>query len=294
MVYEGKTRYRGRRRSGRSHPPSGRRKTGQDTGYNVSGKLAASLWILFLAVALRVLFPQQVESVKQSVLEAMAGDVDYKAAIAVMGEAVRGERGFGDAISAACEHAFSGRVSDVDAMGEAKDEDTLDTSADANMDTDDAATADTEPSGDAVEDDLALPENVSAAAVDIGIEGVVPVDGTVTSSFGMREHPVDGEPRFHYGTDLGAQMGSDVVSFAGGTVYASGDSTSYGLYLIVDHGDGVQTMYAHLSEILVSQGETVKLGQVIGKVGDTGNATDPCLHFELTKDGVYLDPEYYI
>jgi len=282
MVYEGKTRYRGRRRSGRRCQPSGRRKTGQDAGYNISGKLAASLWILFLAVALRVLFPQQVESVKGAVLEAMAGDVDYKAAIAVMGEAVRGERDFKDALFEAYDHAFSGDVSGIKASGETE-------SIAANGEADGAPVE-----NDTMADAEALPDNVCAYKVDIGVEGIMPVDGEVTSPFGMREHPVDGEKRFHYGTDIGAPLGTDVVSYAGGTVYATGDSTSYGLYLIVDHGDGLQTLYAHMSEIIASQGEKVEAGQVIGKVGDTGNATGPCLHFEIMRNGVYLDPELHI
>ena len=74
---------------------------------------------------------------------------------------------------------------------------------------------------------------------------------------------------------------------------AAGESSSLGNYIIINH-DGVESEYGHLSEILVSEGDAVSAGDVIGRVGETGNATGPCLHFELEVDGEYVNPEYYL
>ena len=78
------------------------------------------------------------------------------------------------------------------------------------------------------------------------------------------------------------------------TVAAVGDSTSYGLYVIIRHPDGVESLYAHLSEVTVQNGDEVKAGDKIGTVGATGNATAACLHLELLVNGDYVNPEYYL
>ena len=118
--------------------------------------------------------------------------------------------------------------------------------------------------------------------------------GTISSGFGYREHPTEGEERFHYGLDLAADTGAAIACFADGTVKAVGESSSYGKYLIVSHEGGYGTLYAHCSRITISSGKTVKKGEKIAEVGETGIATGPHLHFELQKDGVYLNPIYYV
>ena len=90
----------------------------------------------------------------------------------------------------------------------------------------------------------------------------------------------------------GIDRPTDVLSFP--LFDYTGESEESGLYLQIDHGNGVKTFYAHCSQLLVSGGETVQAGETVALVGETGNATGPHLHFALTKDGIYLDPLFYI
>ena len=94
--------------------------------------------------------------------------------------------------------------------------------------------------------------------------------------------------------DLAADTGTAIACFADGTVTAVGESSSYGKYCTVTHANGCTTLYAHCSRISVSSGAAVKEGEKLGEVGETGMATGPHLHFELQKDGVYLNPIYYV
>lgn len=142
--------------------------------------------------------------------------------------------------------------------------------------------------------DQNLPEDVSMEQAILGFDYCTPVMGVLSSSFGYREHPVEGEERFHYGLDIATDTGTDIGCFADGTVTAVGESSSYGKYLMVDHGGGFTTLYAHCSKILVSSGASVQKGQAIAQVGQTGIATGPHLHFEIHRDGVYLNPIYYV
>lgn len=140
-----------------------------------------------------------------------------------------------------------------------------------------------------------LPERVNMEQVILGFDYGAPVKGAVLSSdFGYREHPVEGEERFHYGVDLAAEEGTEVLCFAGGTVTAVGESSSYGRYCIVAHEGGYSTLYAHCSRVTVSSGTAVSRGEKLGEVGQTGMATGPHLHFELQCQGNYLNPIYYV
>ncbi len=142
--------------------------------------------------------------------------------------------------------------------------------------------------------DQNLPENVSLEQAILGFDYCTPVFGTLSSNFGYRQHPVEGEERFHYGLDIAADTGTSVGCFADGTVKAVGESSSYGKYCIVSHPGGYDTLYAHCSRITTSSGTSVKEGEKIAEVGETGMATGPHLHFELHRDGVYLNPIYYV
>ena len=142
--------------------------------------------------------------------------------------------------------------------------------------------------------DQNLPDNVCLEQALLGFDYCTPVMGTLTSDFGYREHPVEGEERFHYGVDIGAAAGTEIGCFADGTVTAVGESSSYGKYITVSHPGGFSTLYAHCSRILASSGDTVKEGEAIAEVGETGIATGPHLHFELHQGSQYLNPIYYV
>lgn len=139
-----------------------------------------------------------------------------------------------------------------------------------------------------------LPENVSLEQRVLGFDYCTPVMGSLSSDFGYREHPIEGDEKFHYGLDIAADEGTPVACFADGTVTAVGESSSYGKYAIVCHGGDFSTLYAHCSRICASSGAAVKQGQKIAEVGQTGEATGPHLHFELHDGDTYLDPIYYV
>ncbi len=110
----------------------------------------------------------------------------------------------------------------------------------------------------------------------------------ITSAFGWRIHPISGDRRFHAGTDLGAPMGTPVLAAYAGRVSVSDFLGGYGLTVVLNHGETEQTLYAHLSELFVQAGEWIEQGEVIGRLGSTGNSTGPHLHFEVrqrTPDG---------
>lgn len=139
-----------------------------------------------------------------------------------------------------------------------------------------------------------IPDNVRTDMPELPFEYTAPVAGYDSSGFGYRVHPIQGGVKFHYGTDFAANTGDDICAFADGYVYAAGEGSGYGKYYIITHEGGYSTLYAHMSEFVVGEGDMVTKGQVIGKVGQTGNATGPHLHFELLLNDVYLNPEYYI
>jgi len=117
-----------------------------------------------------------------------------------------------------------------------------------------------------------------------------PVSGPITSPFGMRTDPLGRGFRMHTGIDIGAPMGSTVTASAGGRIIYAGWEGGYGNTIIIDHGGATSTLYAHLSQIFISQGQDVQRGQAIGAVGCTGNCTGPHLHFEIRLNGVPTDP----
>lgn len=127
----------------------------------------------------------------------------------------------------------------------------------------------------------------------LGFAYANPLTGTVTDRFGYRQDPGGSGTRFHYGLDIAADEGAVITAFASGTVTAVGDSAELGNYVTVQHEGGFATLYAHCSRITASSGQQVRPGDPIAEVGQTGNATGPHLHFELHKDGVYVNPIYY-
>jgi murein DD-endopeptidase MepM/ murein hydrolase activator NlpD len=117
-----------------------------------------------------------------------------------------------------------------------------------------------------------------------------PAQGPVVSGFGMRWHPILGGYRMHTGIDIGAPYGAAIVASDDGIVLYIGWYGGYGNTVIIDHGGGLSTLYAHCSAILVNQGQEVARGQVIARVGATGYATGPHLHFEIRVNGVPVNP----
>ena len=142
--------------------------------------------------------------------------------------------------------------------------------------------------------DYALPGNVDYGYVSLPFDYASPVSGCESSGFGYRLHPVLQIVRFHYGTDLAANAGEEIAAFADGVVSFVGSDDSYGRHLKIDHGGGWVSHYCHCSMIFVTQGQRVARGERIALVGATGLVTGPHLHFELTRDGVFLNPEYYL
>lgn len=115
-------------------------------------------------------------------------------------------------------------------------------------------------------------------------------NNVITCPYGYRNHPVTKKYKLHTGVDLRAATGTKVYAANGGTVTTSGSSSAWGNYIIINHGGGYTTLYAHLSRRNVSKGATVKQGEVIGLSGNTGYSTAPHLHFEINKNGSSYDP----
>ena len=123
-----------------------------------------------------------------------------------------------------------------------------------------------------------------------------PVPGytKITSNYGMRVHPITGQYKLHTGVDISAPIGANFVAANDGIVTKAEYNTAYGNMVIIDHGGGISTLYAHGSEILVTVGQTVKRNEAILKVGSTGYSTGPHAHFEVRINGVVTNPIEYI
>ena len=135
---------------------------------------------------------------------------------------------------------------------------------------------------------VSVPSNFSGSMIR-------PTSGPVTSPYYMRVHPVTGKLRQHTGMDYGSPYGANIVAAASGTVLVAGyNSGGYGNYVVINHGGGITTLYAHASSLCVSAGQSVSQGQVIAKVGSTGMSTGPHLHFEVLINGAHTNPANYV
>jgi len=155
---------------------------------------------------------------------------------------------------------------------------------------------------EAQEDQLQAESNQLAAVI-AGSSGgggrgtgqlIWPVSGSVTSGFGWRIHPIFGVKMFHSGIDIAAGYGAAIQAADGGTTIYSGWMEGYGNVVVIDHGKGLSTLYAHMSATGVGNGVGVSRGQTIGNVGATGYATGPHLHFEVRLNGNPVDPLGYL
>ena len=136
--------------------------------------------------------------------------------------------------------------------------------------------------------------NVSEEYVGGVMAWPVPGYTRITSQFGMRTHPITGVYKLHTGTDIGAPLGANFIAANDGLVTYAGYNTAYGNMVIIDHGGGITTLYAHGSEILVEVGDVVFQGTPVLKVGQTGYSTGPHAHFEVRINGEYVEPLNYI
>lgn len=134
-------------------------------------------------------------------------------------------------------------------------------------------------------------KGASFASYTVSAPVTVPVNGRLTSPFGYRTNPVSGKYGFHTGIDLAAPEGTAVASAYGGRVTNSGESDVWGKFVLLEHSDGFETYYCHLSEIYAPEGTVLRKGETLGLVGSTGWSTGPHLHFEVRIDGVRVDPE---
>lgn len=121
-----------------------------------------------------------------------------------------------------------------------------------------------------------------------------PASGPITSPYGWRTHPIFGTSRYHSGIDIGADYGDTVVAADSGVVIYSDWMGGYGKAVIIDHGNGITTLYGHNSELLVAEGQQVRKGQAIARVGSTGYSTGPHCHFEVRQNGSPVDPMGYL
>ena len=132
---------------------------------------------------------------------------------------------------------------------------------------------------------------MSSEKVDLGISFIKPISGTITSRFGAISKI---RTSAHKGLDIAAPKGTKIKAAAGGTVTHASTDKSLGKYVIISHGNGVVTCYAHCSALYVSVGQNVGQGDTIAAVGSTGNSTGNHLHLEIRKDGVALNPQHYL
>lgn len=121
-----------------------------------------------------------------------------------------------------------------------------------------------------------------------------PVKGWVTSDFGVRRDPFDGLRRMHEGIDIAARTGTPVTATAAGIVREAGTESGYGKMVVIDHGYGLSTVYAHNSRILVKIGQRVKRGDLIAAAGNTGRSSGPHVHYEVRLNGAPVNPRKYL
>ncbi len=129
---------------------------------------------------------------------------------------------------------------------------------------------------------------------DENFPNVWPTQGTITSLFGLRKHPILKSLRFHSGVDIANLKNTEILAAAGGSVKFAGPDGGYGNTVILDHGNGFESVYGHAEGALVKTGETIKKGQLIASMGSTGLSTGEHLHFEIRFAGEALDPTVFV
>ncbi len=127
------------------------------------------------------------------------------------------------------------------------------------------------------------------------VPSISPVaEGRITSAYGRRSDPFTERRAFHHGVDIAARRGAPIVATADGKVVIAGKNADYGLTVKIDHGNGVESLYAHILDLKVKKGDRVKRGQEIARVGSTGRATAPHVHYEVRVDRRARNPKHYM
>lgn len=235
-------------------------------------RLTVSGMLLVLVVAIKLLMPDLAEEYREKLLTLMGKNTDFVEAFSAVGRAFSGEGGIRDTLEEAYTAVFGEKEPEEAAAP--------------------ASTATTVFSG--VYTRECLPDQTELGQCVLGFAFEPPVEGRVTSGFGYRLHPIEGEERFHYGVDLDAREGENIQAFADGTVGVVAQSSELGNYVTVNHSGGVSTLYAHCKCVTASAGQTVRQGDILAQVGQTGMATGPHLHFEVHLGQVYMNPIYYV
>ncbi len=309
-------RYQGKRVAAKRRPPRPAAGTGsrgarsqvtpQQRRRTIQLVVAGGIFVFL--VMLKLLVPQSLTTFAAAVRDSLSRDADFKAAFSAVGRAIAGEESVGDSLQDAYTAVFApeqyhaAQASAVCAAAKA-----IEMPADRlyNRLTGAAGQTEVEETVQTSQEQMvsgqtlvyfssATPANVSYEQVVLGFAYTTPVDGTLTSTFGYRDHPIYGEERFHYGLDIANGKGTAICAFADGTVKATGESSSLGRYLMITHPNGITTLYAHCDRVVVTAGTEVSMGQKVAEMGDTGIATGSHLHFEILDGDTYLNPIYYV
>ena len=270
--------------------------------------------IFVLLVAAKLVLPEPMARVNAKLSRAMEQNMDVQAVFSAVGRAVSGKSGLDqtadevyqavfhpqkdeEAVQAAAQITASraeGAIQVLRGYRQEIPQDQTEQPQQTEDGTSDPGTTEVSTLAYVLYSNQNLPESVSLEQAILDFDYCTPVSGALSSGFGYRDHPIEGEERFHYGVDLAANTGTEVDCFADGTVTAVGESSSYGKYCMVAHEGGYSTLYAHCSRITASSGSAVRRGEKIAEVGETGMATGPHLHFELLEEDTYLNPIYYV
>lgn len=226
-------------------------------------QLVISAALLLAVVAVKFLAPATLERCRATLLDLLASDTDFVEVFSAAGRAFSGDSNLSDAFTDAYTAVFGSSPVEVQ------------TTSVRRTDT--------------------LPDNVELLQRVLDFDYTDPVEGgRLTSLFGCRSDPLEGDGRFHYGLDIAGEEGTVIRAFAAGTVTAIGDSSDLGKYVTVSHPGGFSTLYAHCHTVTASSGQTVRPGDPIAEMGSTGRATGTHLHFELLQNTTYLNPVYYV
>ncbi len=223
--------------------------------------------ILTAVVCVKLTMPEVMDTYRDDLLRLLGEDADFTAVFSAVGEAI-GEGEIQQVFNDMYVSVFGGEEV-AEASGPVDDRNAV------------VYTAANAPYADMLQHML-------------GFETTNPVEGTLSSRFGYRDHPTAEQERFHYGLDIAAEKGTIIKAFAEGKVTAIGNSSELGKYVEIAHPNGYATLYAHCSKITASDRQTVRMGDPIAEVGDSGTTTGTHLHFSLYQDTLYLNPIYYV
>lgn len=278
----------------------------------VSGALFMVMWIG------KGIFPESMTEIRHQVLDAIRSDTDYRAVFALLGSQVDQGTLNSESVGQLLVEVFSGQTADDVAVYPTVELEPTETDHSETTEQLEQAESEDEETVEPIlfepipetEDEIevvlapqhytdyvgqSLPENATMAWVPISVgETVTPVIATYSSHYGWRQHPLLGEEKFHAGIDIAGDHGEQIRAFADGVIEFIGEGPSYGIYLQIQHADGVTSFYAHCSSVSVVVGQSVTAGDVVAEVGDTGDVTGAHLHFELKQNGTYLNPYYYL